>query len=82
MAANPFDRLASRMDTITINRLGREVVICTFFAGRNTDDDGEEFDILNVNHTSVMVDLVVTVQDFLAEVDGLKQQVAALMAGS
>lgn len=56
--------------------------IYTFFAGRNTDDSGEEFDILNVNHTAVMADLVATVQDLLSEIDGLKQQVSVLMAGS
>ncbi|EPY7114000.1 tail fiber domain-containing protein [Klebsiella variicola] len=52
--------------------------IYAFFAGHNTDDNGEAFDILNVNHTAVMADLVATVQDFLGKVDGLKQQVAAL----
>ena len=49
-----------------------------YAGGEGVDDDGNAFDILNVDTRAVVADLVSTVQDLLNEISGLKTEISRL----
>lgn len=49
-----------------------------YAGGEGMDDDGNAFDILNVDTRAVVADLVSTVQDLLNEISGLKTEISRL----
>lgn len=49
-----------------------------YAGGDGMDDDGNAFDILNVDTRAVVADLVSTVQDLLNEISGLKTEISRL----
>ena len=51
-----------------------------FEGGTSTDDDGNEFEILNVNDKAVQADMITVVQELQTQVKEQKSQITQLMA--
>lgn len=49
----------------------------TFYSGKSIDDNGEEFEILNVNDRAVIADLITVVQELQSEVRSLSERINA-----
>ncbi|WP_413502231.1 tail fiber domain-containing protein [Serratia proteamaculans] len=50
----------------------------TFKGGKNIDESGEEFEILNVDQIAVLADVISTVQDLMNEIAVLKYEISVL----
>lgn len=53
--------------------------IYVFEGGKSVDDDGKEFEILNVNDKAVNADLITVVQELQARIEDQQEQITQLM---